>query len=75
MDMDMEALGKALMIVAAAVAVLGLALWLGSRLGLGSLPGDIRIQRESWGCYIPIATSVLVSIVLTILLNLLLRRR
>jgi hypothetical protein len=42
-------------------------------LGLGSLPGDIRIQREGFGCFIPIASSIVISIVLTLLLNLFLR--
>ena len=38
------------------------------KLGLGHLPGDIVIERENFRIYIPIATSLLVSIVLSLLL-------
>lgn len=41
--------------------------WL-SRLGLGRLPGDIRIESESGGFYFPIVTCVVISIVLSLLL-------
>jgi hypothetical protein len=38
-----------------------------SRLPLGRLPGDIAIHRDSFHLYIPLATSILVSVVLTLL--------
>lgn len=41
--------------------------WL-SRLGLGRLPGDIRIETEGGGFYFPIVTCLVVSVVLTLLL-------
>jgi hypothetical protein len=44
--------------------------WLG-RLGLGRLPGDIVIERESFRLYIPLATALLVSLALTLILWLL----
>ena len=44
--------------------------WL-SRLGLGRLPGDIVIERENFRLYIPITTSILISIVLSVILWLL----
>ena len=58
-----------LLIVAglALVAVGVLWPWL-SRLGLGRLPGDIRIETESGGFYFPIVTSLIVSIVLSLIL-------
>jgi hypothetical protein len=40
-----------------------------SRLGLGSLPGDIVVQRDNSTFYFPLMT-ILISIVLTVLLNL-----
>lgn len=40
--------------------------WL-QRLGLGRLPGDIVVERENVTFYFPIATSILVSIVLTVI--------
>ena len=41
--------------------------WL-TRLGLGRLPGDILVERENFRLYIPITTSILISIVLSLLL-------
>lgn len=46
-----------------------------SKLGLGRMPGDIVIERRNLRVYFPVVTSIVVSIVLTILANLLLRRR
>jgi hypothetical protein len=39
-------------------------------LPLGRLPGDIRIQGRNMTCLIPIATTILLSVILTLLLNL-----
>jgi hypothetical protein len=41
--------------------------WL-SRLGLGRLPGDIFIERENFSFYVPLATGLLISIVLSLIL-------
>ena len=41
--------------------------WL-TRLGLGRLPGDIVIERDGFRLYIPITTSILISIVLSLIL-------
>ena len=71
--MDLQTLGKYLALLGLSLLVVGGLLALGGRLGLGSLPGDVRVQRESFGCYLPIATSILLSLLLTIVLNLLLR--
>jgi len=44
-------------------------LWpLVARMGLGRLPGDIVVERENFRLYIPLATSLLISIVLSVLL-------
>jgi hypothetical protein len=60
-----------LIILGVVLVVAGL-LWpsLG-RLGLGRLPGDIVIERENFRLYLPITTSILVSIVLSLILWLL----
>ena len=61
-------IGKALIVIGAVLIGAGL-LWLaGSRLGLGRLPGDIVIERQHFHLYIPLATGLLVSIVLSIVL-------
>ena len=41
--------------------------WL-AKLGLGRLPGDIRVETEGGGFYFPIVTSLVISIVLSIIL-------
>ncbi len=43
-------------------------------LGLGRLPGDIYVKRGNFTFYFPIVTCIILSIVLTILLNLFFRR-
>jgi len=57
-----------LVILGAALVVVGLAWpWL-ARLGLGRLPGDIHIERGSWTFYFPLATSLVLSAVLSLIL-------
>ena len=70
----MEALAKTLLIVAAAIGVLGLALLAAAKLGLHRLPGDIVIRRGRFGLYAPVGLMIALSLVLTIVLNLILRR-
>ncbi len=41
--------------------------WL-AKLGLGNLPGDIRIERRGYTFYLPITSSLLVSAILTLIL-------
>lgn len=66
--------GKLLMIAGLALALLGGALWLFSKVDFfGHLPGDIRIERSGATCLIPLASSVILSILLTILLNIIVR--
>ena len=61
---------RALIILGAVLLLAGLAWpWL-AKLGLGRLPGDIRIETESGGFYFPIVTCIVVSIVLSVLLYL-----
>jgi Protein of unknown function (DUF2905) len=66
----MENLGKLLVLAGIVLLIAGALLWLGFGKGwLGRLPGDIRIERGSTGFYFPIVTCILISIILTILLN------
>ena len=67
-------IGRILLIVGLLVAGVGLLAVLGVRLPFGNLPGDIRIEGERGGIFIPLATMIVVSIVLTIVLNVFLRR-
>ncbi len=67
-------LGRILLIVGVLLVVVGGLAVLGVRLPFGRLPGDIAIEGERGGIYVPIATMIVISIVLTILANLFLRR-
>jgi hypothetical protein len=71
----MENIGRFLMIVGIALFLLGGGIYLAAKFGipLGRLPGDIRIEREGFSFYFPLASSILVSVVLTIVLNVILR--
>lgn len=61
-------MSRALRVVGLAVAAVGLLWpWI-SRLGLGRLPGDVFVQRDGFTFYAPIATSIVVSVVLSLLL-------
>jgi hypothetical protein len=44
--------------------------WL-TKLGLGRLPGDVVIERDNFRVYLPIATSILISVILSLILWLL----
>jgi hypothetical protein len=55
------------------IIVVGLLVWAGAFSWFGRLPGDIRIERETVHVYVPIVSMLVVSIVLTLLLNLLSR--
>ena len=61
-------MGKTLIFLGLALVVLGLVWLAGERLGLGRLPGDIVIEREGMRIYIPLMTSLIVSIGLSLLL-------
>ena len=54
--------------VAAFIAVVGLLTFASVRFGLGRLPGDIVIDRGSFYFYLPITTSILVSLLLSLIL-------
>jgi hypothetical protein len=61
-------MAKWLVIVGVVLIVLGLAWPLLDRLGLGRLPGDIRIVRDGFTFYFPITTGLIVSVALSLLL-------
>ena len=71
----MPEIGRLLIIIGGFILVVGLFLALGLRIPfLGKLPGDISIDRGNVHFYFPIVTCLLLSLVLTLLLNLFFRR-
>jgi DUF2905 family protein len=61
-------MGKILIILGIVLIAVGLAWVAGERLGLGRLPGDIAIERDGVRIYIPLMTSLVISIVLSLAL-------
>lgn len=72
--MDLSSVGKFLLVTAAVLAVLGVLFLLVGRGVLPKLPGDFSFGGRGWRVYVPLGTSILLSVVLTIVLNLFLRR-
>lgn len=72
--MDFSSLGKWIIVVGLGLVVVGLLLLLAGKSGLpfGNLPGDIRIERPRVTMHFPITTWILLSIILTALVNVLL---
>ena len=70
----MAPIGKSLVFAGIAIIVVGLALWGFSSVPyVGKLPGDIYIRRGNFSFYFPIATSILISIIATIVFSLMSR--
>ncbi len=69
-----EGLGRILIIIGAIILVLGLLLVFGGRIPLlGRLPGDILIRKDGISFYFPVVTLLLLSLVLTVIINLVFR--
>jgi len=75
MMLFMETIARYLMLGGIALFLIGGGVYLAVKLGipLGRLPGDIRIEGENGTFYFPLASSILVSVVLTIVVNVVLR--
>ena len=59
-------MGKTLLLIGLGIAALGLVMMLG--VPIGRLPGDFYVRRGNFSFYFPLATSIIVSILLTLLL-------
>jgi hypothetical protein len=75
--MDLQAIGRILLVGGIVVAVLGGILILLARIPffsrLGNLPGDIRIEGQGFSCFIPIVSMILLSVALTVIINIVIR--
>ena len=72
--MNATDLGRLLLYMGLGLAVLGgLVVLLGRVVDLGNLPGDLLYEGDDVRVYVPIATMIVLSVVLTLLLNLVLR--
>jgi hypothetical protein len=69
-----EGVGRILIIVGVVIVVLGLVFVFGGRIPLlGKLPGDIVIKRDGVTFYFPVVTFLLLSVILTLVINFILR--
>ena len=71
----MNELGKLLIVLGAVIVVVGVALVAVERVPwLGRLPGDINVERDGWSFHFPLATSLVLSLALTLIFYLIGRR-
>jgi uncharacterized membrane protein len=68
MDFGPQQIGKWLISVGIIITLLGVLMAVLGRLGLFRLPGDLEFGSKNWRIYFPIASCILISIVLTVIL-------
>ena len=70
-------MGRTLMIIGAVIFAVGAVVWLVSKTGipLGRLPGDVSWEGKNVKVYAPFATMLIISVVLTLIMNLISRFR
>lgn len=67
-------LGKWLVLAGLGLALLGGMIWLLGHIPFfGNLPGDTRIQTQNFGCFFPLVSMIVLSILATIILNIIIR--
>nr|WP_242822454.1 DUF2905 domain-containing protein [Thermaerobacter marianensis] len=71
----MTDIGRWLIFTGLGLAALGAVFWLAGRVGFGGLPGDIVVRRGNFTFFFPLASSLILSLLLTLVLNLLFRGR
>lgn len=68
--MEIQPLGKLLIVVGIFLVVMGILIVLAPKIPyIGRLPGDIHIKRDNFVFYFPLVSSIIVSIILTLILN------
>lgn len=71
----MASLGKIIVMAGVLLVVLGLILMVGEHIPfIGKLPGDLHIQKKNFNIHFPITTCIILSLLLTLVFNLLRRR-
>ena len=66
----MKAFAPILIVSGLALCLVGLAAWAGLLSWIGKLPGDMRYEGESTRIYFPVVSMIVLSLVLTVLVNL-----
>lgn len=74
--MEIQSLGKIILVMGIFLVVFGSLILLSPKIPfIGRLPGDILIKQDNFTFFFPIASSIVISLIITIILNLLLGRR
>lgn len=68
MDLGPQQIGKGLIWLGIIIAVLGVLMVLLGKIGLFRLPGDLEFGSKNWRVYLPIASCIIISVVLTLIL-------
>jgi hypothetical protein len=71
---DLSGLGRVLLVAAVVLALFGVLFLLAGKGVIPRMPGDFSFGRRNFRVYIPLGTSIVLSIVLTVILNLFFRR-
>lgn len=72
--MDTDLIGRSLLVLGGLIALVGLLFLLAPRVPfIGRLPGDISIERDGFSFFFPLAIMLLVSLILTVVLNVIVR--
>lgn len=75
--MELASVGKLLIVLGVGAVLVGGLFLLFSRIpglrNLGHLPGDVRVQGQNFACFFPVVSMILLSIILTIVLNVIVR--
>lgn len=69
----MNSIGKMMLTFGFVLIILGIIIIIGEKLGLGKLPGDILIKKGNFTFFFPIVSSIIISLLLTLILNILKR--
>ena len=69
--MELSQLGRGLVLIGAAILFFGVMLVVADRVPfIGRLPGDVTLRGDGWTLYAPLATSIVLSVLLTAVLSL-----
>jgi len=68
MDFGPQQIGKWLIAAGIIIVLLGVLMMVLGRMGLFKLPGDLQFGGKNWRIYLPIASCIIISIVLTLIL-------
>ena len=68
MEPGPQQIGKWLILAGLVIVLAGVLIMVSGRLGLFKLPGDLQLGGKNWRVYLPIASCIVISIVLTVIL-------